>query len=72
MVQVWRAKVTDISADQKTHALKNEKFNTDLAKEEELKMAVVAFKVKKGEKPGNVTVLFRGGNVVPSLPTPPR
>lgn len=69
-VEVWRAKVIDISADNKTHALKNAFFNAHLAKGENLKMAVTAYKVKKGEQPGNVTVLFRGGNVIPSLPTP--
>ena len=70
-VEVWRAKVIDISADKKTHALKNAFFNARLAKGETLEMAVKAYKVKKGEQAGNITVLFRGGNVIPSLPTPP-
>ena len=70
-VDVWRGKVIKIFDDKKTHALKHMYFNEHLAKGENLTMAVVAFKVKKGTKPGNVTVLFKGGNVIPELPTLP-
>ena len=70
-VDVWRAKVIKISDDKKTNALKHMYFNERLAKGENLKMAVVAYKVKRGAKPGNVTVLFKGGNVIPELPTLP-
>lgn len=70
-VDVWRAKVVNTSADKETYALMHMYFNNRLAKEEKLEMAVVAFKAKKGTKPGNVTVLFKGGNVIPTLPTLP-
>ena len=72
-VDVWRAieLKEKTSADKKTHALKNMYFNTRLAKGEILTMAVVAYKVKLNSKPGNVTVLFKGGNVIPALPTLP-
>ena len=67
-IDVWRAKVLKISADQKIHDLKEEFFNARLAKGDVLKFAVVAYKVQRNASPGNVTVLFKGGNVVPRLP----
>ena len=70
-VDVWRAIEEKTSSDKKTHALKNMYFNTRLAKGENLTMDVVAYKVKLNSKPGNVTVLFKGGNVIPTLPTLP-
>ena len=72
-VEVWRAKeLTDkMSLDKKTHALKEMYFNSHLAKGQLLTMAVVAYKVNKNSKPGKVTVLFKGGNVIPTLPTLP-
>ena len=68
-LEVWRAKVIKTSADKKTYALKNMNFNPSIKKGDELRMAVVAYKVKKGIKPGKIIVLFRGGNVIPALPT---
>ena len=44
-------------------------FNPSLKRGDELRMALVAYKVKKGIKPGKIIVLFRGGNVIPVLPT---
>ena len=70
-IDVWRAKNITISDDRKTYALKDMYFNKKLAKGQILTFAVVAYKVKKGTKAGNVTVLFKGGNVIPALPTPP-
>ena len=72
-VDVWRAieLKEKTSSDKKIHGLKNMYFNTRLAKGEILTMAVVAYKVKLNSKPGNVTVLFKGGNVIPALPTLP-
>lgn len=72
-VDVWRAieLKEKTSFDKKTHALKNMYFNTRLSKGEILTMAVVAYKVKLNSKPGNVTVLFKGGNVIPALPSLP-
>ena len=34
-------------------------------------LAVVAYKVQLNSKAGNVTVLFKGGNVIPTHPTLP-
>ena len=70
-LEVWRAKVIKISADKKTYALKNMNFNPSLKRRDELRMALVAYKVKKRIKPGKIIVLFRGGNVIPVLPTLP-
>ena len=70
-VDVWRAKVIKTYADMKTHALMNMDFNPHLAMGEDLRMVVVAYKVNKGLKPGKIIVLFRGGNVIPTLPTLP-
>lgn len=70
-LEVWRAKVIKISADKKTYALKNMNLNPSLKRGDELRMALVAYKVKKGIKPGKIIVLFRGGNVIPVLPTLP-
>ena len=70
-LEVWRAKVIKISSDKKTYALKNMNFNPTLKRGDEFRMALVAYKVKKGIKPGKIIVLFRGGKVIPTLPTLP-
>ncbi|KAJ7393229.1 hypothetical protein OS493_006198 [Desmophyllum pertusum] len=73
-IEVWRAKVLEMktSADQMTYALKEMYFNKNLAKGDNLTFAVVAHKSKKNLRPpGKVTVLFKGGTVIPILPTVP-
>ena len=68
-IDMRRAKVIATSADRKTYALKNMYFNEVVAKGKNLAMAVVAYKVRKTAKLCNVTVLSRGGKVIPFFPT---
>ncbi|PFX23875.1 uncharacterized protein LOC111332456 [Stylophora pistillata] len=70
-IDVWRAIVLKKSADQRIHDLKEEYFNKKLATGQVLTFAVVACKGKRNSPPGNVTVLFKGGNISPRLPTQP-
>ncbi|XP_078373656.1 uncharacterized protein LOC144657225 [Oculina patagonica] len=72
-IEVWRAKWLDaaVSEDKMMHPLKELYFTKKLAKGKELTFAVKAFKCVKNTPPGNVTVLFKGGNVIPRLPTEP-
>lgn len=68
-IDVWRAIVLKKSADQRIHDLKEEYFNKKLATGQVLTFAVVAYKGKRNSPPGNVTVIFKGGNKSPRLPT---
>jgi len=72
-IDVWRAKWmdTEVSEDETIHALKDLKFTKKLANGTTLTFAVVAYKRQRNRLPGNVTVLFKGGNVIPRLPTDP-
>ena len=72
-IDVWRAKWMDtsVSEDEKIHALKDLYFTKKLANGTTLTFAVVAYKSQQNRRPGNVTVLFKGGNVIPRLPTEP-
>lgn len=72
-VDVWRAKWMDseVSGDKTIHALKDLYFTKKLANGTTLAFAVVAYKRNKNRPAGNVTVLFKGGNVIPRLPTEP-
>ena len=72
-IDVWRAKWIDtaVSEDKTIHALKDLYFTKKLANGTILTFAVVAYKSQKNRLPGNVTVLFKGGNVIPRLPTEP-
>ena len=72
-IDVWRAKWMDtaVSEDNTTHALKDLYFTQKLANGTILKFAVVAYKRDINRRPGKVTVLFKGGNVIPRLPTEP-
>lgn len=73
MIDVWRAKWMDaaVSEDKTIHALKDLYFTKKLANGTTLTFALVAYKCEKYRKLGNVTVLFKGGNVIPRLPTEP-
>lgn len=73
-VDVWRAKWmdTEVSEDKMMHPLKDLYFTKKMATGTVLSFAVVAWKsVPNNRIPGNVTVLFKGGNVIPRLPTEP-
>lgn len=72
-IDVWRAKWLDslVSEDKMMHPLKELHFTKRLAKGQVLTFAVVAYKCEKNRPPGNVTVLFKGGNIIPRLPTEP-
>ena len=72
-IDVWRAEWmdTEVSEDETIHALKHLYFTKKLANGTILTFAVVAYKRDKNRSPGNVTVLFKGGNVIPRLPTEP-
>ena len=62
---------TEVSEDETIHALKDLYFTKKLANGTILTFAVVAYKRDENRPPGNVTVLFKGGNVIPTLPTEP-
>ena len=70
-IDVWRAEWmdTEVSEDETIHALKDLYFTKKLANGTILTFAVVAYKRDENRPPGNVTVLFKGGNVIPRLPT---
>lgn len=72
-IDVWRAKWMDtaVSEDKTIHALKDLDFTKKLANGTILTFAVVAYKRDINGRPGKVTVLFKGGNVIPKLPTEP-
>ena len=70
-IDVWRAIFLKKSADQRIHDLKEIYFNKKLAKGQVLTFAVVAYKDKRYSPAGNVTVIFKGGNKSPRLPTQP-
>lgn len=72
-IDVWRAEWmdTEVSKDKTIHALKDLYFTKKLENGTTLTFAVVAYESQKNRRPGNVTVLFKGGNVIPRLPTEP-
>lgn len=70
-IDVWQAKWmdTEVSEDKTIHALKDLYFTKKLANGTILTFAVVAYKRDENRPPSNTTVLFKGGNVIPRLPT---
>lgn len=66
-IQMWRASLVSFSKERTFYAVKNMYFNENLAKGELLTMALVVYKIRKGEKRANVSGLFQPGNEVPTF-----